>query len=66
MIWSFAHLPAPYDTKHQWSESFYKPLFKRVWEHLEVNGKMVINVPIEIYDKCLVPLFGEPNASSLF
>ena len=57
----YAHLPAPYDTKHQWEQSFYIPLFKRVWEHLEVDGRMVINVPIEIYDKCLVPLFGEAD-----
>ena len=32
-----------------------------VWEHLDMDGRMVINVPIEIYDKCLVPLFGEPT-----
>ena len=61
----YAHLPAPYDTKKEWEESFYKPLFKRVWEHLEVNGKMVINVPIEIYDKSLVPLFGQADEKLL-
>jgi hypothetical protein len=57
----YAHMPPPYNTKKEWDERFYKPLFKRVWEHLEPNGKMVINVPIEIYDKCLVPLFGEAD-----
>jgi hypothetical protein len=57
----YGYLPAPYDTKKEWNESFYKPLFRGMHELLEVNGKLVINVPQEIYDACLVPLFGEAH-----
>ena len=57
----YGHMPSPYETKQEWNEWFYKPLFKKVWKHLEINGRMVINVSKEIYDKCLVPLFGEPT-----
>ena len=57
----YGYLPAPYDTKHEWNKSFYKPLFTGIYELLENNGIMVINVPIEIYDNVLVPLFGDAN-----
>ena len=57
----YGYLPAPYDSKHEWNESFYKPLFRGMFELLETNGKLVINVPQEIYDACLVPLFGEAH-----
>ena len=49
----------PYKTKKEWEELFYKPMFQKFWKNLDLNGNMVINVPKEIYEKCLVPLFGE-------
>ena len=57
----YGHLPAPYDTKHEWNQSLYIPLFTGVYELLQPNGKMVINVPMEIYENCLIPLFGDAN-----
>ena len=32
-----------------------------MYELLEPNGKLVINIPEEIYDACCIPLFGEAN-----
>ena len=46
----YGHLPAPYDTKHEWNESFYKPLFTKLWGLLQPEGKLVINVPVEVYE----------------
>ena len=57
----YGYLPQPYDTKLEWEQSFYIPLFKKLYNILQINGKLIINVPIEIYEKCLVPLFGEAN-----
>ena len=57
----YGNLPAPYDTKHEWNESFYKPLFTKLWGLLQPEGKLIINVPIEVYVNCLIPLFGDAN-----
>ena len=57
----YGHLPTPYDTKHEWNESFYKPLFTKLWGLLEPEGKLIINVPVEVYVNCLLPLFGDSN-----
>ena len=57
----YGNLPEPYNTKHEWNESFYKPLFRGLDELLDTSGQMVINVPIEIYNECLVPLFGDAH-----
>ena len=61
----YGHMPAPYNTKHEWNESFYKPLFTKLWKYLQPDGRLVINVPLEIYKSCLIPLFGLSNEKFL-
>ena len=57
----YGHLPAPYDSKKEWNESFYRPFFTKLWGLLQPEGKLIINVPNEIYVNCLIPLFGDSN-----
>jgi len=61
----YGHMPAPYNTKHEWNESFYKPLFTKLWKYLETDGRLIVNVPMEIYKSCLIPLFGLSNEKFL-
>jgi hypothetical protein len=46
-------------SKEEWNK-FYKEIFTKVFEHLQPKGHMIINVNQEIYEKNLLPLFGEP------
>ena len=51
-------MPHVYRTKKEWFNKFYNPLFLFIFSHLKENGKMIVNVPVEIYELALVPLFG--------
>jgi hypothetical protein len=41
------------------NEQFYIPLFTKTYDSLSTNGIFVINVCSEIYEKVLIPLFGD-------
>ena len=61
----YNYLPAPYNTKYEWNICFYRPLFSKLWENLQINGTLVINIPIEIYVNVLMPLLGEADEKIL-
>ena len=46
-------------TVEEWDNTFYKPIFKNTWEHMEVGGRYCLNVPVMLYEKICVPIFGE-------
>lgn len=48
-----------YTSKNEWDTKFYIPLWQMVWNGLEREGYFCINVNREIYERTLVPLFGE-------
>ena len=48
-------------TKEEWIKDFYEPLFTKTFKHLKKNGWYCLNVPNDIYEKVLKPLFGKPN-----
>lgn len=50
---------APYKTKEEWDEKFYKPIFRVTWDNLKKGGHYCLNIPQCIYEKICVPLFGE-------
>jgi tRNA G10 N-methylase Trm11 len=37
---------------------FYKEVFQKLWDNLEVNGTYIININENIYTRILEPLFG--------
>lgn len=53
----------PYQTKDEWDELFYKPLFERTYQFLQPNGVMILNINNEIYNRACVPVLGECIAS---
>jgi len=48
-------------SKEEWIKDFYEPLFIKTFKHLKKNGWYCINVPNNIYEEILKPLFGKPN-----
>ena len=46
-------------TKKKWNEEFYIPIFQKTFQYLHPGGYYCINVPHEIYENILIPLFGE-------
>jgi hypothetical protein len=45
-------------TKEKWNDEFYIPIFDMTYNHLQVGGNYCLNVPVEIYEKVCIPLFG--------
>jgi len=45
-------------SKDKWINEFYKPIFDKTYNHLQVGGNYCLNVSIEIYQKVCIPLFG--------
>jgi len=41
----------------EWN-NFYKEVFQKLWDNLEVNGTYIININENIYTRILEPLFG--------
>jgi len=50
-----------YSSKLEMNETFYKPLFTKVYNGLQPGGQFIINVCKEVYDNVLVVLFGEAH-----
>lgn len=48
-----------YKTKEEWDEQFYKPIFKKTWEHLKPGGFYCLNVPNYLYERVCLAIFGE-------
>lgn len=49
---------AVHKTKDAWDELFYKPLFTKVWKHLQPGGKMILNINDILYSRVFSILFG--------
>jgi DNA modification methylase len=62
----YGNIEQLYKSKKDWNENFYIPLFRKVFDGLSCGGNFCLNVPIEIYDKVLVPMFGECNTKISF
>jgi hypothetical protein len=50
-----------YTNKEHMNEEFYKPIFTKVYNGLQVNGYFAINVCKEVYDSVLYPLLGKAH-----
>jgi len=50
-----------YQSKKEMDENFYKPLFTRTYNGLQIGGHYIINICKEIYDKVLKDLLGEAH-----
>lgn len=48
-------------TKKNWDDYFYKPLFEKTYRHLKRGGNYILNVPKEVYDRVCIKLFGEAD-----
>lgn len=48
-------------SKDEWDENFYKPLFEKTYKYLENGGYYILNVPIEVYERVCIPMFGKPD-----
>ena len=46
-------------TPHEWDINVYIPIFTNTYKYLQANGWYILNVPIKIYERICVPLFGE-------
>jgi tRNA1(Val) A37 N6-methylase TrmN6 len=53
-----------YTSKKEMEEYFYKPLFQKTYNNLQLNGFYIINICKELYEKVLKELFG--NAHEMF
>lgn len=44
--------------KEDWDSKFYFPLFEKTFNNLSENGKYILNIPQEVYERVCLPLFG--------
>ena len=54
---------AIYDSKRDMDDKFYKPLFEKTYNGLQIGGHYIINVCKEVYEKVLKELLGPANES---
>lgn len=52
-----------YESKREMDDKFYKPLFERTYNGLQIGGHYIINVCKEVYDKVLKELLGPAHES---
>ena len=50
-----------YNSKKEMDEKFYKPLFTKTYNGLQIGGHYIINICKEVYDNVLKNLLGEAN-----
>ena len=48
-------------SKDDWDEQFYRPIFKKTFQHLKKGGHYCLNVPEEVYQRVCIGLFGKAN-----
>ena len=46
--------------KIEWDNTFYKPLFRNTYDHMEKGGHYCLNIPVEIFERVCLHLLGEP------
>lgn len=46
-------------TKEEWNSGFYKPLFETTWKYMKSPGYFCLNIPVEIYEDCCIPILGK-------
>jgi hypothetical protein len=56
-IEKYSHMNT-YESKEDWKQKFYIPLFENTMKYLEKGGLYCLNVPVEIYENVCVPLWG--------
>lgn len=54
---------ATYDSKREMDDKFYKPLFEKTYNGLQLGGHYIINVCKEVYEKVLKELLGPAHES---
>jgi hypothetical protein len=52
-----------YESKRDMEDTFYKPLFKKTYDGLQIKGHYIINVCKEVYEKVLKELLGPAHES---
>lgn len=52
-----------YESKREMDDKFYKPLFERTYNGLQIGGHYIINVCKEVYEKVLKELLGPAHES---
>jgi hypothetical protein len=50
-----------YSSKKEMDEKFYKPLFTKTYDGMQMKGHFIINVCAEVYNNVLKNLFGEAH-----
>jgi 16S rRNA G966 N2-methylase RsmD len=48
-------------TKEDWDNNFYFPLFEKTYKYLQKGGKYILNVPQEVYERVCIPLLGKAD-----
>jgi site-specific DNA-adenine methylase len=48
-------------SKEEWNNNFYIPLFTNTYKHLQKGGNYILNVPIEVYEEVCIPLLGKAD-----
>jgi len=52
-----------YNSKKDMDDNFYKPLFTKTYNSLQIGGYYIINVCKEVYNNVLVKIFGDAHES---
>ena len=47
--------------KKEMDDQFYKPLFRKTYEHLQKGGHYILNVNQEVYERVCIELLGSAN-----
>lgn len=48
-------------SKEDWDANFYEPIFTKTYAGLKVGGHYCLNVPIEVYERVCIKLFGKAH-----
>ena len=47
------------NSKEEWNQEFYIPVFLVTWENLQAGGHYCLNIPQDLYETVCIPLFGQ-------
>ena len=51
----------PFSSYDEWDAEFYKPIFTKTWNGLQTGGHYCLNIPILLYERVCISLFGEAD-----